>query len=119
MSPAPKRVTVKAGSGLLCLEYDDGEFELSFEFLRVHSPSAEVRGHGRGSEVLQSGKKYVVLEGIEPVGNYGLKLIFNDGHDSGIYTWDILRDYALNQDVLWHTYLEKLTQAGQAREPHS
>ena len=117
MIPAPTRIQMKTGSGLLVLEYDDGEFELSFEFLRVHSPSAEVRGHGPGSEVLQHGKKFVVLDNIEPVGNYGLKLIFNDGHDSGIYTWEILRDFALKKEQLWQEYLNKLNAAGKKRAP--
>lgn len=117
MAQAPIRITQKTGSGLLCLHYDDGEFELSYEFLRVHSPSAEVRGHGQGNEILQHGKKFVVLERIEPVGNYGLKLVFNDGHDSGIYTWETLRSYAINRDAMWESYLKKLSNAGQTREP--
>ncbi len=113
----PTQIKLKTGSGILQLQYADGVFELGFEFLRVHSPSAEVRGHGVGSEVLQYGKKDVLLENIEAVGNYGLKLIFDDGHDSGIYTWPLLRDYSLNQTKLWQQYLEKLTSANQSRDP--
>lgn len=115
MSQAPNKITLKSRSGQLALEYDDGVFELSFEFLRVHSPSAEVRGHGAGSEVLQYGKKSVVLNNIEPVGNYGLKLVFSDGHDSGIYTWALLRQYSLDKEQMWAAYLDKLQAAGQSR----
>ena len=90
---------------------------LSAEFLRVHSPSAEVRGHGRGQEVLQTGKKYVAIKNIEAVGNYAIKLNFDDGHDSGIYSWEYLLDLGEQQDSLWQDYLAKLQQAGQTREP--
>ena len=83
----------------------------------MYSPSAEVRGHGVGNEVLQYGKKHVVLCKVEAVGNYGLKLIFDDGHDSGIYTWPTLREYALNQEQLWQAYLDRLASAKQSREP--
>jgi DUF971 family protein len=90
---------------------------LSAEFLRVHSPSAEVRGHGRGQELLQTGKKYVAIKRIEAVGNYAIKLNFDDGHDSGIYSWEYLRELAEQQGSLWRDYLAKLQQAGQTREP--
>ena len=96
----PSKINVKAGSGIVELTYDgQSQFEpgdsvrcyaLSFEFLRVHSPSAEVRGHGVGNEVLQYGKKDVGLLGMEPAGNYALKLVFDDGHDSGLYDWKYL-----------------------------
>ena len=90
---------------------------LSAEFLRVHSPSAEVRGHGRGQEVLQTGKKYVAIKNIEAVGNYAIKLNFDDGHDSGIYSWEYLLELGEQEGSLWRDYLAKLQQAGQTREP--
>jgi DUF971 family protein len=90
-------------------------FQLSFEFLRVLSPSAEVRGHGIGNEVLQHGKKDVILLNIEPAGNYALKLIFDDGHDSGLYDWKYFRHLCDNQEKLWKNYLDKLESAGLTR----
>ena len=90
---------------------------LSAEFLRVHSPSAEVRGHGRGQEVLQTGKKYVAIKLIEAVGNYAIKLNFDDGHDSGIYSWEYLLELGEQKGSLWEDYLARLRQAGQTREP--
>ena len=89
---------------------------LSAEFLRVHSPSAEVRGHGRGQEVLQTGKKFVAIKHIEAVGNYAIKLNFDDGHDSGIYSWEYLLKLGEQQSSLWQDYLAKLQIAGQTRE---
>lgn len=91
-------------------------YDLPYEFLRVHSPSAEVRGHGVGNEVLQYGKKDVTLLRIEPAGNYALKLVFDDGHDSGLYDWNYLHHLALNQESLWADYLQKLQTAGKSRE---
>jgi len=90
-------------------------FQLSFELLRVLSPSAEVRGHGIGNEVLQHGKKDVILLNIEPAGNYALKLIFDDGHDSGLYDWKYFRHLCDNQEKLWKNYLDKLESAGLTR----
>ena len=90
---------------------------LNAEFLRVHSPSAEVRGHGRGQEILQTGKKNVVIKHIEAVGNYAIKLNFDDGHDSGIYSWEYLLELGEQQDSLWQDYLAKLQQSGLTREP--
>ncbi len=103
---------------LTYLKSDKSEeiFQLSFEFLRVQSPSAEVRGHGIGNEVLQHGKKDVVLLNIEPAGNYALKFIFDDGHDSGLFDWKYLRHLCDKQEVLWQSYLEKLSAANLARE---
>ena len=113
----PSKLEVKARSGLLLIGYQDGsEYELSFEFLRVFSPSAEVRGHGVGNEVLQYGKRRILIEGIEPVGNYAIKIVFSDGHDSGIYSWDILDRYCREKDSLWTGYLEKLEAAGKSRD---
>lgn len=96
---------------------DDSRYMLPFEFLRVYSPSAEVKGHGEGQEVLQVGKKDVVLLNVEPVGSYAVKLIFDDGHDSGLYTWRYLHELGQGQDALWRDYLERLEAAGESREP--
>jgi len=114
----PSKINIKAGSGVVELTYDDDErcYALSFEFLRVHSPSAEVRGHGQGSEVLQYGKKRVTITNIEPVGNYAIKIIFSDGHDSGLYTWPLLQNFCLNHDSLWQEYLGKMESAGRSRD---
>lgn len=115
----PSSIKVRKSSRCLELGYNDSSYQLSFEFLRVYSPSAEVRGHGVGNEVLQFGKKDVVLLSIEPAGNYALKLVFDDGHDSGLYDWKYLHHLCLNQDDLWADYLEKLQQAGKQRESAS
>lgn len=89
---------------------------LSCEFLRVYSPSAEVRGHGHGQEVLQTGKEEVNIVGIEPVGNYAIKLVFSDGHDTGLYSWDYLYELASRYEALWLEYLGKLSMAGITRK---
>ena len=116
-TPVPDELRLRSGGQTLALTYLDlGEIALSAEFLRVHSPSAEVRGHGIGNEVLQTGKEAVRITGIEPVGNYAIKLIFSDGHDSGLYSWDILNEFARNQDQLWQSYLQRLSQAGYQRK---
>ncbi|MCV6605325.1 MAG: DUF971 domain-containing protein [Porticoccaceae bacterium] len=115
----PTKIKLHKLDGHLELSYNDGShFDLSAEFLRVHSPSAEVKGHGPGQEVLQFGKKNVALERIERAGNYALRLTFDDGHDSGIYTWDYLYDLGKNHQQYWQQYLAKLHQAGKHREPH-
>lgn len=102
---------------MLELKYSDGDhLQLSAEFLRVHSPSAEVRGHGKGQEVLQTGKRDVKLVNIEPVGNYAIKLCFDDGHDSGIYSWSYLHKLGTDQQSLWDQYLAKLQAAGASRD---
>ena len=94
---------------LLELTFSDGaDYQLSAEFLRVFSPSAEVRGHGLGQEVLQTGKSSVAIAGIEPVGHYAVQITFDDGHDSGLYSWRYLRDLAERQDHYWHQYLQQL-----------
>ena len=114
----PTRIELQGRSQMLALTYGEKEsFQLSAEFLRVHSPSAEVRGHGYGQEKLQTGKRSVALVGVEPVGNYGVKLLFNDGHDTGIYTWNYLRELGLNQDAYWDRYLQRLAEAGASRDP--
>ena len=97
--------------------FDDGsEFSLPFELMRVYSPSAEVRGHNAGQEVLQLGKRNVEIVALEPVGNYGVKPIFSDGHDSGIYTWDYLYQLGRDQADMWEKYLQQLVAAGLTRE---
>ena len=117
-APAPVAVTLHQKSRVLEIEYADGRsFRLPCEFLRVYSPSAEVRGHGPGQEVLQTGKKNVEIVRIEPVGNYAVQLFFSDGHDTGIYSFDLLYEYGLKQEQMWAQYLERLEKAGASREP--
>ena len=99
------------------IAFDDGKtFRLPYEYLRVHSPSAEVRGHGPGQEVLQTGKKSVEIRSMEPVGSYAVQPQFSDGHATGIYSWDYLYELGQNQDKLWKEYLAKLQAAGASRE---
>ena len=113
----PEELRLRARGRTLVLIYPDlGEVSLSAEFLRVYSPSAEVRGHGQGNEVLQIGKEDVFITGIEPVGNYAVKLVFSDGHDSGLYSWDILHEFATGHQALWQTYLQRLQAAGHTRK---
>jgi DUF971 family protein len=113
----PTDIKLHKRSALLELVYIDGtSHQLSAEFLRVHSPSAEVRGHGKGQEVLQTGMREVRLLNIEPVGNYAIKLSFDDGHDSGIYSWTYLHELCSKQASLWDDYLSKLQQAGASRD---
>jgi DUF971 family protein len=115
---APTQVRLHSKSRELELCWDNGaSLRLSCEFLRVHSPSAEVKGHGPGQEVLQVGKRDVNITAINPVGNYALQLVFDDGHDTGIYSWGYLRELADNRDALWEKYLEKLHAAGATRDP--
>lgn len=116
MSNIPRDIKLHAKSRTLELVYSDNEaFELTAEFLRVHSPSAEVRGHGIGNGVLQTGKQLVGIRGVEAAGNYALKIIFDDGHDSGLYTWEYLYDLSHNHDHYWNRYLEALREAGETR----
>lgn len=116
-APAPVAITLHQVSRVLEIEYADGNrFRLPAEFLRVYSPSAEVRGHGPGQEVLQTGKKEVAIERVEPVGRYALLLVFSDGHDTGIYSFDLLHEYGLQQERMWAEYLERLAKAGASRE---
>ena len=114
----PTDIRLHKRSATLELAFGEGNsYQLSAEFLRVHSPSAEVRGHGRGQEVLQTGKREVKLNAIEPVGNYAIKLDFDDGHNSGIYSWDYLHHLCINQDKLWGQYLDKLRESRASRNP--
>ncbi len=115
-TPTPTAITLHKASRTLELTYGDESYELPFEFLRVLSPSAEVRGHGPGQETLQTGKRLVEIKGIEPVGHYAIRPVFSDEHDSGIYSWDLLYDFCLNRDRLWEAYLQKLEAAGFTRE---
>ncbi len=112
----PVEITLHQQSRSLEVAFDDGvRYQLPAEFLRVYSPSAEVRGHGPGQEVLQVGKKNVNLIEVEPVGSYALKLVFDDGHDSGLYTWEYLYELGKYQDAMWHDYLQKMEQSGASR----
>lgn len=115
-TPTLTSARIRKKSALLELSYADGQqFNLSFEFLRVHSPSAEVQGHGKQQKVLQYGKSDVLIEKIDQVGNYGLQIYYDDMHHSGIYTWDYLYQLACNQETLYNTYLDELEQAGKSR----
>jgi DUF971 family protein len=112
-APIPTDIKLHQQSRMLEISFDDGcHFELSCEYLRVHSPSAEVRGHGPGQEVLQIGKENVAIQEIRPVGNYAIALIFSDGHDTGIYTWEHLYKLGLHQKEFWGEYLRRLKEAG-------
>lgn len=114
----PTEITLHQKSRTLEVTFDDGaRYTLPAEFLRVYSPSAEVRGHGEGQEVLQVGKRNVGISGIEPVGQYAIKITFDDGHDSGLYSWDYLYGLGRDQEILWHNYLSRLEKAGASREP--
>src|SRR5688572_5545689 len=114
----PTDIRLHKKTALLELRYADGsQYTLPAEFLRVYSPSAEVRGHGKGQEVLQVGKRFVKIDKIDPVGHYAVQLHFDDGHSTGIYSWDYLRELALGQQALWDEYLERLQAAGARREP--
>jgi DUF971 family protein len=117
-SPQPTEIKLHQKSRVLEIAFDDGKsFRLSYEFLRVHSPSAEVRGHGPGQEVLQTGKKEVDITRAEPVGSYAVQLCFSDGHETGIYSWDLLYQFGEQQEPMWRHYLERIEQAGASREP--
>ena len=113
----PNQVVLRQSKDALVLTYTDGqEYTLPAEYLRVYSPSAEVRGHGEGNETLQFGKRLVTINALEKSGSYALQIVFSDGHDSGIYSWDYLQALAENYDDKWATYLEKLHNAGLSRD---
>ena len=117
MSAIPVTIRLRMASRLIRLEYEDGtSFDLPFEYLRVFSPSAEVRGHGPGQEVLQTGKENVRVESIEPIGNYAVRLFFNDGHNTGLYTWEYLYELGTSQADKWQDYLGRLKAAGHDRQ---
>src|ERR1051326_4745310 len=112
-APTPSEIKLHQRSQLLEVSYADGKtFTFTCEFLRVYSPSAEVRGHGPGQEVLQTGKRNVTIETIEPVGTYAVQLRFSDGHNTGIYSWNLLYEYGLKQQEMWDRYLQRVASAG-------
>ena len=113
----PTAITLHQKSHVLEIAFADGRsFRLPYEFLRVYSPSAEVRGHGPGQEILQTGKRLVEIRALEPVGSYAVQPAFSDGHGTGIYSWDYLYELGENQETLWAEYLSKLQKAGAARD---
>ncbi len=114
----PTDIKLHQKSRVLEVTFDDGcHFEMPCEYLRVYSPSAEVRGHGPGQEVLQIGKENVNIDAIDPVGTYAVVFRFDDGHDTGIYSWDTLYDLGKNKSKYWHDYLRRLDDAGKQRRP--
>lgn len=116
-NPIPVEIKLRKVSRVLDIRFDNGmHFELPFEYLRVYSPSAEVRGHGPGQEVLQSGKKNVDIVDISAVGSYAIQPAFSDGHDSGIYSWDYLYELGISQEKRWKDYLSRLAESGMSRE---
>ncbi len=117
-NPIPTNIELHQKSKILEISFDNGEqFELSCEYLRISSPSAEVRGHSPEQEILQVGKADVNIDKIVPVGTYAVQLFFDDDHDSGIYSWEWLYNLGKNHDKLWQQYLDKLEKAGQKRAP--
>jgi DUF971 family protein len=116
-TPIPTEIKLHQKSRLLEISFNDGKiFQLPCEFLRVYSPSAEVRGHGPGQEILQTGKQEVSITHIEPIGQYAIQLNFSDGHNTGLYSWDLLYNYGLNQETMWQHYLQRLKEAGLSRQ---
>jgi DUF971 family protein len=114
----PTEIRLQKKSRQVVIAFDDGnQFNLPFEYLRVNSPSAEVQGHGPGQGVLQVGKENVQVTAIEPVGHYAVRLVFDDGHDTGLYTWKYLYELATEQESKWQAYLDHLEAAGYARQP--
>ncbi|MBI3367106.1 MAG: DUF971 domain-containing protein [Burkholderiales bacterium] len=116
-SPQPTAITLHQASRQLEIGFDDGvSFRIPFELMRVYSPSAEVQGHGPGQEVLQTGKREVMVDSVELVGHYALKPVFNDGHDSGLFSWDYLYHLGRDGDALWQQYFKRLADAGADRD---
>ena len=116
-APVPTGITLHQRSHVMEIAFEDGKaFRLPYEFLRVHSPSAEVRGHGPGQEVLQTGKQDVEIRTLDPVGSYAVQPTFSDGHATGIYSWEYLYHLGENQERLWKEYLAKLAAAGKSRD---
>lgn len=116
MSAVPVEIKLRRKSRLIAVTFDDGNsFDLPFEYLRVYSPSADVKGHGPGQEVLQTGKENVQVTLIEPVGHYAVRLVFDDGHDTGLYTWKYLYELGEARAANWQAYLDRLEAAGYAR----
>lgn len=116
MDPTPIELRLRKAARNLTVEFDDGSrFELPFEYLRVHSPSAEVKGHGPGQGVLQTGKERVAVVKVEPIGQYAVRLHFDDGHNTGLYTWKYLYELGRDRDRKWQAYLDRLSAAGYSR----
>jgi DUF971 family protein len=116
-TPVPTEIKLRQKSRVMELAFAEGSrFELSFELLRVYSPSAEVRGHGPGQEVLQTGKREIEISTLEPVGSYAVQPTFSDGHNTGIYSWDYLYWLGQNRDRVWQQYLDRMQEAGASRE---
>lgn len=116
----PVNISLHQKSRILEIEFDDGNtYKYTTEFLRVHSPSAEVQGHGPGEEVLQVGKEDVNITGIEPIGHYAVKLVFDDNHDSGLFSWTYLHELGQNYEAKWQNYLQRLKEAGVERKATS
>ena len=116
-TPTPTEIKLHQKSRVMEISFSDGKiFQLPYEFLRVYSPSAEVRGHGPGQEVLQVGKKNVEITALEPVGSYAVQPCFSDGHDTGIYSWDYLYLLGENREKMWQEYLNRMQTAGASRE---
>ncbi|HEU4617615.1 MAG TPA: DUF971 domain-containing protein [Gammaproteobacteria bacterium] len=117
-TPYPIEIKLRSKSRRLDVRFSDGlEAELPAEYLRVHSPSAEVKGHAAGEGLLVAGKQDVGITRIEPVGRYAVRIVFDDGHATGLYTWPVLYELGRNQERTWERYLERLSQAGQSRAP--
>jgi DUF971 family protein len=116
-TPIPTEIKLHQASKVLEVAFSDGAtFRMPYELLRVYSPSAEVRGHGPGQEVLQVGKRDVTIKEVEPIGNYAIRPTFSDGHDTGLYSWDYLYELGATQDSLWQRYLERMAEAGASRD---
>ena len=110
-------IRLRTASRLLAVGFDDGtRFEFTFEYLRVFSPSAEVKGHGVGEGILQTGKESVGITAVEPIGNYAVRLVFDDGHNTGLYSWALLYELGRNRDANWARYLQRCSDAGNARQ---
>ena len=116
-TPIPSEIKLHQKSRLLEIAYESGErYKLDFEYLRVYTPSAEARGHGPGQETLQTGKRNVDIERIEPVGTYAVRFVFSDGHDSGLYSWDLLYNLGKHHNELWQEYLKQIDAQGLSRD---
>jgi len=119
-TPIPTEIKLHQQSRVLEVAFNDGRtFRLPYEFLRVYSPSAEVRGHGPGQEILQVGKRDIAIKDVEAVGHYAIRPTFSDGHDTGIYSWDYLYDLGVRLDEMWQHYLERMREAGASRDAAS
>lgn len=117
MTPQPIEIKLRTESRLLQVSFDDGScFELPFEYLRVFSPSAEVKGHSGGEGILQVGKQRVAIAGVEPIGNYAVRLLFDDGHNTGLYSWSLLYELGRDHLVNWRRYIERCAAASAASD---